>query len=364
MPKTRKAKKGSGKGPATRARRADEVPKAVEDVERVDLFADDPSMESGDGKAPAPQRSSSYQNVVDFEAFLKESGLLEVQRCGGAQGIRDVIDGNNAATTSHPLPSGSEPSRSFSDEVFVHIPVSIREQIWRGEFVNLALMLKGAVELTDICSSNMFTVNSNGTLEVKPRPFRESITSVERWTDAFLIYMAVVLVKKPTLASQLVRYITIIREAAQGSTGSAWVTYDEQFRMRQAAHPGPWNEINTELWMRFFRFNGILPGNNLTGSYNPSFVSAAQPAMGKCFDFNKGHCLWPNCRFLHACEECGQKHGKVYCPQLAVARNGVNRTGQIGRGMARGPSFRPSRGTGYGFRRARGYYGRGHYRGA
>ena len=119
--------------------------------------------------------------------------------------------------------------------------------------------------------------------------------------------MAIVLVKKPELASELLRYITIIREAAQGSPNNAWMVYDEQFSMRQAVHPRPWNEYNSELWMRLFRLNGRdinqskVSGLTPAGVHNRPLVSAAQPAMGKCHDFNNGQCTWRSCQFLHAC---------------------------------------------------------------
>ena len=41
-----------------------------------------------------------------------------------------------------------EPIPLFSDEVYVHIPMCLRQHIWRGEYIKLALLLKGAVELS------------------------------------------------------------------------------------------------------------------------------------------------------------------------------------------------------------------------
>ena len=162
MPKAKKAKNATGKGPRTRTARAEPAVEAVEEVERVELFQDNTQA---DGNAPVPVPVP--QNVIDFESFLRDSGLLEAQRCGGAHGLNEVINGrpNDTLASSRSLSTGIEQFRSFSDEVYVHIPNGLREQIWRGEFINLALLLKGAVELNDIWSANTFVVSSSGVLE-------------------------------------------------------------------------------------------------------------------------------------------------------------------------------------------------------
>ena len=62
-----------------------------------------------------------------------------------------------------------EPIPLFSDEVYVHIPMCLRQHIWRGEYINLALLLKGAVELSRYCCPNTLRVTATGTLEAGPR---------------------------------------------------------------------------------------------------------------------------------------------------------------------------------------------------
>ena len=149
-------------------------------MERVDLLADEAN---NDGKGPVPKNS---QNVVDFEACLKESGLLDIQQgCGEVDNLRSLVNNDVSQVVNHA--AGIEPVRSLSDEAYVHIPMNLREQIWRGDYINLALLLEESVELSQICSSNTLRVTAGGMLEARPRQFNEYIPSIERWTYAFLI---------------------------------------------------------------------------------------------------------------------------------------------------------------------------------
>lgn len=51
---------------------------------------------------------------------------------------------------------GTEPGRCLSDALIVHIPMAIKEQIWRNEYGNICLRFKGANELQNYCTSHTF----------------------------------------------------------------------------------------------------------------------------------------------------------------------------------------------------------------
>ena len=61
--------------------------------------------------------------------------------------------------------------------------------------------------------------------------------SIEKWTDAFLIFSSIYLKAHPDKASELLHYAYTIRECAVHKGGTAWRTYDEQVRLRQAQTP-------------------------------------------------------------------------------------------------------------------------------
>ena len=95
----------------------------------------------GDGKSPIP-----VKNIVFFKAYMREAGLLYGNNgCGGE--ARTLSP--RMVVPSHVDRSvGIEPIPLFSDDVYVHIPMCLRQHIWRGEYIKLALLLKGAVELS------------------------------------------------------------------------------------------------------------------------------------------------------------------------------------------------------------------------
>lgn len=133
---------------------------------------------------------------------------------------------------------GINPLRCGNDSVFVHVPKSLQQQICKEEYINLALLLKGDMELKAFCSRGALKLNSEGRIEMKSKVCKEKIQSIEKWTDAFLIYASVFLTAHQDKANELLHYMFLIRQAAAKQRGSfCWRDYDEQFRIRQANYP-------------------------------------------------------------------------------------------------------------------------------
>ena len=193
-----------------------------EEVEVVDIM---PREELGQ------QGKKGNGNVVDFGSFLKEAGMLDSRGCGGSEE-------NVNSPSLGCMAAGIEPFRNLADEIHVHVPLSLKQQIWRGEFINLAILLKGSVELTNMCAPNVLRVMADVTLEARPRECKDIINSIEKWTDAFMIFMSIVIINKPDKAAEMLRYMSLIREVSQNG-GYAWRTYDTQFRIRLAVYPAP-----------------------------------------------------------------------------------------------------------------------------
>jgi len=134
-----------------------------------------------------------------------------------------------------------------ADDIFIHVPIAIRRQIWSGSYINMALLLKGAMELNDICSGSIFQITANGTIEAKAKECKEKVQSIAKWTDAFMIFMAVYLKQHAAKAGEMLQYMALIREAAVRHGDYHWRTYDEQFRIRQATSPMSWAKLNQDL---------------------------------------------------------------------------------------------------------------------
>jgi len=72
-------------------------------------------------------------------------------------------------------------TRQTNDDVSVYVPATQKQRICKGEYVNLALLLKGAMELAEYTNGNLFFfVLNNGMLENRPRECKDDIGSIER----------------------------------------------------------------------------------------------------------------------------------------------------------------------------------------
>ena len=107
----------------------------------------------------------------------------------------------------------------------------------------------------------------------------------------------------------------VIREAATRYPSNAWVSYDQQFRLRQANEltRQSWGSLNGELWLRVMS----NPAQN-NSMLKRSAESAPSNGQSKtCNAFNEGNCTWKMCRFNHVCTACNSSmHGQSNCPHI------------------------------------------------
>ena len=163
-----------------------------------------------------------------------------------------------------------------------HVPLQLCQKIWAHQYINIALLLKGNVELQDLCSGGILHITDKGQLESRPRITKDKVPTIDKWTDAFLIFSSIYLKKYPNKTQELLQYMSIIHEAANRSSLSSR-TYNEQFRLRQATNVQPWGRLNSDLWLR------VLTTNNYQ-SQTESYVNRAA-----CLDFNNGYCSFNHC---------------------------------------------------------------------
>ncbi|MCG8045581.1 MAG: hypothetical protein N0E48_07945, partial [Candidatus Thiodiazotropha endolucinida] len=326
-----------------------------------------------------PTPANSTRQIIDFETILRNADI-EMLRNGQQNSFPSAdagLDVGNQLSTTHssdlgvnagshppgisvPLASGlsssglqetdinfgEQPVRLGSDDLSAHVPLLISQKIWSHQYININLLLKGAVRLQEICSGGNLHVNKQGFLEAKPLVFKDPVPNVEKWTDAFLILTSIYLKKYPGKAQELLQYTSIIREAAVRSPASfAWRDYDEQFRLRQANNVQPLNRLTADLWLRVM----TLAANALVQS-EPSL-----PSRIKCLDFNHGVCNFQGCKYLHVCSHCGgSNHGHKDCFKLTppstsgglTFRGGRGQVSNRGGGQAAYRGSRPSLGRG------------------
>jgi hypothetical protein len=80
------------------------------------------------------------------------------------------------------------------DPVSAHIPLKVKENIWRGEYIHFGVLLKSAKELASDSMLDGDLVLKRGTITVFNKK-SDSINNIHNWTTAFIIYMDILLEK-------------------------------------------------------------------------------------------------------------------------------------------------------------------------
>ena len=306
------------------------------------------------GGNPLVQDNAGENNIIDFESILQGSGILSsnsfnknseslnLPGCGevNARGSSMFLPQHVSLDSNHTAQNLtfnnlSMPSiRLANDDLAAHVPPSLKQQICKGEYINLALLLKGAVELSSYCKGGVLKISAEGHIETMSKECKDKVSSIEQWTNAFIIYASIYLLSHSDKIHEMLHYMYNIRECALRQGGFSWREYDEQFRLRQAISPASWSQINNDLWWRCMQ---VKDAPKLVQSRTRRFT---------CNDFNSGNCSWPNCKFLHACSTCSAYHPEIACTQYNSSV-GFQSTRPRGNFQNR-PFRRPFRGQGRG----------------
>ena len=255
----------------------------------------------------------------------------------------------------------NSPLSPRSEHLGVAVPQNIKERIWKGEFVEFGVLLPGnssstasmAMGSNDQGESDLTFFQKGQQIVLRPATPKRNIWSIEKWTDAFLVFASIYVQAKPQLCQDLLKYCSIIRSAATSYVGLGWRDYDTEFRRRkQNASDKSWADIDGELWLMKVVGGGQLrSGLSVPGQRSPPWqrqqsgfkrgglvnkpggatyvnTSMTRPpstarGQGLCWELNyKGACARPVCTFSHACSYCGiMGHGKVLCPRSNTTKS-------------------------------------------
>lgn len=281
-----------------------------------------PARGRGRRRTVQPDEAATSSDTVNVSASIMPTQMIEesqqpTQQAGESFNIPSIIEESDFNLFDI---SDYQPVQTVTtfDSLGGHIPLKLKQKIWEGKFIDLALLLKSAIELdNEIESKGELQIRDGKMCLVKQKT--NSFLSIEKWTTAFIIFSSIMLEKYRTRTQEMLKYMRDIRIAASKSSG--WYKYDEQFRLRKASDPhSSWGQINTELWLLFVNnnktpFNPDQPHN----AYNPTIKH--QPRLNTpsnnyyCNLYNSGkQCrFYPNCRFKHSCKLCGGTHAAINC---------------------------------------------------
>lgn len=215
------------------------------------------------------------------------------------------------------------------------IPQPLKDKIKKGDFVDFGLLLPKVTSGSSQSEMPLgLTLNASGQIVMQEAKPQAKINTINAWTDAFLVFAAIYLQSHPQRVQEILKYGNIIRTAHTRFGGWGWRSYDENFRLRQSAHPeNSWAVIDGELWSML-----VVVPINMTGGPTSnggfrgrgSFQKRGQRSAGRgqnaaarggiCFNFNKGTCYHSTyCKFRHICTRCRKEgHGISECTQKAT----------------------------------------------
>ena len=252
-------------------------------------------------------------------------------------------------------------SNRHPSDMLPSIPSNTIKKIQSGEFVNFEHLLPSAATF----STNDFAIHlnsdataNNNTFSITPRSASKSrIRDLHSWLLAWNNYYRTVIHFKPSLASQLAYYSSMIAQYANQYAFNDVLNFDTSFRMRMATDPAlRWDRHDQELVSRFlrtsrpvcFRCNnfGHLSTNcpvpsSRRNTHNgpaqntahtvPPFLAPQRASQNiqrqhdnhtthnrptGCYYYNAfGHCESRRCQYPHVCSSCNGPHPKVHCPQ-------------------------------------------------
>ncbi|XP_077781382.1 uncharacterized protein LOC144327054 [Podarcis muralis] len=221
------------------------------------------------------RRANSHRKVFNGVLYWKDGALVEDVKVATNQPT-DFILGN-------------------------HLSQRKRNKILNGDYVDIFTLLPP----TKITGKGEKRRSYGRRRYRTPRAER----TFDNWLDGYQVFMGVVCAAYPHRAMDLVAYQAHVRRARALAGENAALTYDENFRRNASLHPTTrWDLTDPNYW-----------GEDV----NPYIEKKSQEAakVGKiepkkrrqCWEFNRGVCSRPFCKYLHECEQCWGNHPASAC---------------------------------------------------
>ncbi len=310
--------------PATRKRAASTV-RASSQKKRVNLAKslDVSSTSVQQNNAGRPNTRAVGASVAENP---EESHVQQSDRRNPVEILQELPSTATHGTLLELMMPANESARSQGNNVFdntidSHVPLSVRQKILSGAYVDLGfLLVKNPIEIDSSNADKLEFDKALGALVVKQKESTKKIYNIEQWTNAFIVYFSIYVRAFPNKVHELLSYLNTIRHASDRYGFLQAKNYDEQFRLRLARNPTmSWDTINPHLFL-FTMPASLSTQNAPSKNNNPKAFQFSKIAgsrrKGFCHKFNDGSCqLFPQqCRFKHACESCGQSnHGMSTC---------------------------------------------------
>ena len=226
------------------------------------------------------------------------------------------------------------------------VPAKLVKKITRGEFVDMAELLKDNIEAERrrLALEGEFSQGHIGQAMC-----RREVPDLMSWLQCFSLYAAVVASKFPDKARELWAYQATMISEFRRCGGGGWRLYDAAFRQHiSSLESADFSKINQGLYSTTFLAYGgkgqfcqscmqsdhtheecalhpnrAVPVIHIKESMGtggreearpPRSQDRKRPYKGACFAWNDGRCTAPFCRFNHVCSRCGSlDHKRLSC---------------------------------------------------
>lgn len=245
--------------------------------------------------APLPTEPAAIAESVTTGSRSTSSATL-----AGNEDVRGDVPTDMASFASVPLGS--------------LVDSTLKSKIWAKQFIDLALLLGDPTSQTTV----FLDVDSSSTVVKVKDHNAKKISTVEQWSDAFLVYTAIYTQRHPAEIQDILKYIQIIRNMASASRPGVFLAYDRDFRKLRAHNSMPWSHLHQELHFTVTRHASTLPTASTPLGRSQLPKKQSFPS-GYCFVFcTYGTCKNPNCRYQHLCPICRGHHAQSKCPRRAA----------------------------------------------
>lgn len=155
--------------------------------------------------------------------------------------------GNSTTMFDGAVPQSPQNPRTPTN-LTLGVEEKVRTKIYSGEFVNFSSLLPK--DLTSENNDRYKSVERDGLLVFVKAKDKDPIKTINKWMEAFHLFVAVYTEKFPTETSALMAYAQIVKKIADSCGDQAAITYDEKFRRWREQDPGAclWHVKNIELF--------------------------------------------------------------------------------------------------------------------
>ncbi|CAI5776639.1 finger 703-like [Podarcis lilfordi] len=182
-----------------------------------------------------------------------------------------------------------------------HLSQKKRNKILNGDYVDMFTLLPP----TKLIGKGERRRSSGKGRYRTPRAER----TFKNWLDGYQVFMGVVCAAYPRRSMDLVAYLAHVRRAHSLAGEQAALTYDENFRRNASLLPSTrWDLTDPNFWGE--DVNPYIEKKN----QGPNKAGKTEVKRRRlCWEFNKGACSRPSCKYLHECDRCWGNHPASAC---------------------------------------------------